>query len=323
MSESISPKLVLKKICDGYSRIEHNGGAFYYKHITLDDEIILEEIYQNYFDKARKIGGMTEEEKLLFLDENNLWTRSQENEFQKKISYVDSLKKTRGKLVIEQQKEQLEKKIKEELLDISEKSKERRSLIGETCELYADNKREIESIKVLTFKDKCLENALFSEEEFEELSNEELISIIKKVSEENEKISVENIKRVSVDNYFFNLYCLIDAQSSWKFFDKPVFSLTQNQSLLLFFARTMRSIRENHNIPKDIDNDYDKIIEYVDGEKKKKEMVEKAKEKEAFSVVGAKSSEMKKMGIGKVGSVTPFDMLKRSGNKSLSKKDFL
>ena len=109
---SSNTKIVLKRICDGFSKIRYKDQCLYYKHLTIHEEAELEELYEKSIEKAKKMGAMTREEKLAFLNDQELWTKEEEESFHKKGEYLESLKKTRPKLIIEQQKEQLEERLR-------------------------------------------------------------------------------------------------------------------------------------------------------------------------------------------------------------------
>ena len=83
----------------------------------------------------------------------------------------------------------------------------------------------------------------------------------------------------------------------------------------------MNSILENiEGIPESIKSNPDDLIDYAESKQKNKNVVEKSKDKQGFSVVGATKKDMDEMGVSDELAVSPFELAKKKG--SLTIEDF-
>ena len=106
-----------------------------------------------------------------------------------------------------------------------------------------------------------------------------------------------------------------------KFFTKPIYELSFYQLNLLNYAKVLNSIIENvEKIPESIKKHPDKLLDYAEAKSKNKDVVEKSKDKQGFSVVGATKKDMGEMGVSDELSVSPFQLAKEKG--SLTIEDF-
>ena len=95
---------------------------------------------------------------------------------------------------------------------------------------------------------------------------------------------------------------------------------------LLNYAKMFTSIFENNEIPDNIRNDANKIIKHLkdskDAKKKVQKMSSKAENSDGFSFAGAKSEDLKKMGVEKVGTKDIHTVAKDKGG-NLNMEDFM
>jgi hypothetical protein len=321
--QEFETKLLLKKVSDGYSKIAIGPKDAYLKHPTLSEEIELESIYFDFFGRAKSSGAMTKEETLAFLDQQNLWTKDREKKFHQKLAFIESLRKTKSKLIIHQQVEQIDATIAKEELAFFNEAMERNVHLGETCESYAAKKRDSYFARVLLFKDSRLCEKLFSDDEFEDLSDSDLARTNAAVNADRMSLSAQNLKAIVSDNFFYNVFSLVPIDAPWEFFGRKPLELTENQVSILLLAKTLRIVRENnHDIPEGVKG-FDETMEFVQSGREKRKIVEKSKNSDGFGVVGASKEDMKSIGIDRTGSVSPFAMLKNSGKKSLGRNDFV
>lgn len=317
-------RAILNEIANGYSKINYKKELLYFKHFSFTDDADLEEVYQKYFDKARKQGAKTESELFEGLDEKGIWTKRQEKTYKDKISFIKTLKEQRGKLVWESQKTKLDETIKKEEFLLAELYLERKTCISSTCESYAESKKRVWEIFYGLYRDKNLSERFYSSyENFEFVDSSNIDEIISEVNSSYNALSVENIKKVVCQPFFESLYRTIPADSPYLFFNKRPIEMTSFQSCLLSYAQAYRSMIENHNIPDNIEKTFDSVYEYVSSSAEKKKLIEKNKNKGAVSMVGATAKEMKDVGLGSPNAISPFDMLRKSGKSQLSAKDFV
>ena len=312
---------VLADVVNGYSVCSIRGKTAYIKHLDLKTELKASATYKKYFLKYKDSGLPTREDRLLFLKEEGDWTDQDESFISSQTRFLGNLVKTKDNLVLKSQTEEIEKTITETRNKIEEKISLRERLIGATCEKYANKRKEEDQILRSVFLDEELTERFLSEEEAEYVGWDELRDIFDEYFKIFSEFSDSTLKKIAIMPLFYNFFSLAPKDDLASVFGKTPVEMTFFQQRLLHLAQNIRYIYENvPNIPEDIRGDYDKLIDFS---RKDRDGSRGDKGNAGYSMVGAKKKEMKDAGIKTENTISPFDMLKKSGKKSLSKGDFL
>jgi len=325
MSKEIPDEKLLRKVFsdikNGYSEVGSEDKISYVKHFGSDDQEKLESKYEFIYEKAKSNGLPTEKEAFELLKEQDLWTDEDESEYATNQKYIEGLQDTKKSLIIPSQINQVDKDLSEARKKQEVKEKERQELLSETCESYARNKSNDYSIYLSYFSDKECTKNLFSTEEYEELTKQELTDWFLRYIKATEHLSIENIKYLAISTSFSMYYNLLGSKQLYRFFDKPIYDYSYYQLNLLNYAKVLNSILENvEKIPEAIKKHPDDLIDYAEAKSKNKDIVEKSRDKQGFSVVGASKDDMGEMGVSDELSVSPFQLAKKKG--SLTIEDF-
>lgn len=312
---------VLADVVNGFSVCIIRGKTAFIKHLDLRTELKASATYKRYFLKYKESGLPTREDRLSFLKEEGDWTDQDESFVNKQSRFLENLLKTKDKLVLSSQMAEIEKTIKETRFKIEEKILLRERLIGATCEKYANKRKEEDQILRSVFSDEELTERFISEEDAEYAGMDELQDIFDQYFKIFSEFSDSTLKKIAVMPLFYNFFSLAPKDDLASVFGKTPVEMTFFQQRLLHLAQNIRYIYENvPNIPEDIRGDYDKLIDFS---RKDRDGSRGDKGNAGYSMVGAKKKEMKDAGIKTENTISPFDMLKKSGKKSLSKGDFL
>ena len=76
---------IFRDIVAGSSKITHNNQAAYLKHLSVFDQVDIEDIKIFYYEKAKKRGLPTQSESLKRLEEEGLWTSADEGKIKDTI----------------------------------------------------------------------------------------------------------------------------------------------------------------------------------------------------------------------------------------------
>ena len=325
--ESIKFRSLLKEIINGCSLVNIGppiNKKAYIKHNSFSDDCAIDEYYLRFYEKALEQGVPTKDERLKQLSEDGSWSQKDDAEISKTKSFLENLVQTKKKLVIQQQKNQIQAEIEKAEKKIHLKELELAMLINQTCESYASSKQHDYLIMFSFFEDEKMSKRLFTEEEFDYMNDVEISALLTSYIDYINKFAIENIKKLALANFFTDMFYILPLKSASLFFDKKPFEMTRHESNLFQYARALRSIIEEYpNMPEAIKNDPNKIFEYHDRTNKGKELVDKYGNKSAMSIVGATKQDMEDMGINTAGTETPIQMLKRSGKSVLKKKDLI
>ena len=274
----------------------------YVKHLNLLDQVELDKKQREAFLKDKKNGLPTQEENLKFLEESGQWTPKDELEWGQTKSYIDSLIKTKVKLVVPSQQENVQKQIDEQEKKLAKLDGTRASLLGQTCETYAKSFINSYTISSSLYADQKLSEKFLSEEDLEYLDNSDISVLIQGYNEAVQPITIDKVKKLSLSSLFTSYYALCEKQP-YVIFERGVADLSFYQLNLLTYAKVLRSIIRNTEPPKEMMDDPDKLLEWSEKGEKQRKMMKKANsgEKDSFSVVGAKGDDYEQMGVQRSG----------------------
>ena len=256
---------LIVEIFDGVTVLSSSFGPIYIKHFhQLDTRKMLSQ-RNIYLDEAKKRGLISEKDALDALIKDEMWDWESENEIQKKITFIENLKKSTSKINIPSKRESHQKLINNEQNKLAELSFERQNLLGLTAEKYVDKKVNKEFFESLVFCDSDLKNNVFESIDYSER---------KKLSELSEmesvfftRMSEKNISK-AVLSPFYSAY-LPYSEDPMGLFGTPLKNLTAFQLKMLTYARTFLNIFKNSQkeIPESIAKDPELLISHYEAQK--------------------------------------------------------
>jgi len=336
--EEIRLRKVLSSVIQGSSHIEiipekdsvmyssdRKSIQCFSKHFSLQDQIHLDEKYEEFYNKAKDNGIPSKKEALKRMYENGLWSEEDEKWVLSQREFIKNLEATKAKLSVESQIKVVQKSIDGVEKKLKEKEAKRQKHIGTTCEAYANIQMNTYTMIYCLYEDKKCNSPLFSKDDQDYLSHEDIAIIVKSYNKGMKELEISSIKSLSVSPFFTSYFSLIE-ESPAEFFGKPVYDLTFYQLNLLSYARVLRSIIKNTAPPKQYHRDPDKLLEWAEKGEKARKLMEKGNDAEkSFSMVGAKKDDYEKMGVERQGKDI-FNLAKeKDGGKkgTLSIMDFL
>lgn len=319
------------KICAGYEKFFINGEECFFKHHDYLDRFLLKEKYNQGILIAKNNGIKTEKDYLDFYIEKGWWSKSKENEIRTTTSFIENLKKSREKLILQSQKDQVSKTIKEEEEKLAVILLEKKSIMPITAEEYANKYYNRFYLYNSIYKDREFKNLFAPTQEYfiENIDDNLYHDIWEKVFNVIDLLKVENIKYVAASGFFQNLLLLTGKEmSAIDFYGKPVASLTVNQIDLFSYAASYRRSINNasEKIPDYILNDPINLIDWCEegnsSSAKARDLLNKTPNKNKTrgersgrisSIVGATDSDYKKLGI-KGSDFSSSDLLSEAQN---------
>ena len=164
----------LIEIFEGYSRFDLNGRTLFFRHFSLKDQNSISLCYNKFKDSATNKGIESQEQIFKRLKEDQTWTEDDEIKIIELQSYLESLRKTKSKLLLPSQKEDHQKLIDEEEMKLNLLILRKNELVGTSAEGYASRMSNEEFLRILLYKDESLKEPAFSDEEFGELTSTEI-----------------------------------------------------------------------------------------------------------------------------------------------------
>jgi len=322
-------------ISRGYSVAFLDGKRLYVKHLSHHEQVDLDVLHQSFVEEALNAGVEPETTKLKYLEEQGIWTAEDDK-------LLDSMKDTIERLVVGKKviylKADLDnqnKLIEAEQRKYNQKRREREQVLGLTAQSYAERKINEYYIIESFFLDDNFSKRYLSEEIFQDLTDEDIQHIVKSYNNEMETVSDRSIKKLAIQD-FFQMYWSLSSENLYNFFGRPICNLTYFQVKLGTYGRMFRDILlRAENLPPEIRDDPDKMLDYVRAGENAKEKMQGAASQGpssdgavASTLMGAKTEDYKAVGIkSDMGaSVSLSEELKKKqsqGKKGLDMHDLM
>jgi hypothetical protein len=300
-------KAIYGDILRGFSVITYQKENIYLKHFS---NFVLSDLDSNYttlFKEAREKGLPTNEDRLKVLKEMNLWTESDEESIHNAKKTLEGLEATRRKVFLESQLSQITRSINNERINLTIILSRKLKLLGLTAESKTSS--QISNLYLLnsTYKDKDFTIPLFSKEDWDNLSHDKFEEISVNYRQNSDRFSIENIRKVAISSTCQMQYDLC-GDNPYNFFARPICYLTVHQTELCRWMKIFHSIITNtKNIPENLFNDPEGLVDWVQSSRNLQETANANKEKGAdaqTTVIGATKKDREKAGLG-----NPFDFI--------------
>jgi hypothetical protein len=257
---------IVGEIFDGYTEFYFKGEPVYLKHFSIRDQRYIHKYYNRYKNLAINKGISTEEQALNNLKKDGLWSNDDDD----KISFceleLDSLRDNLLNVYLPSQKKSLQETLDEKQKELNILKIKRKEVIGTTAEDFASSRSNEEFIRYILFKDQDLKKHLFTEEEFGELDDKDITSLVKQNSNCSSRLGEELIQE-SVLRDFFNMY-LSQTEDVSSFYGKPIIHLSVYQLKLALYARVFYNIFQyNDDIPNGIKKDPSALLRFAESKR--------------------------------------------------------
>jgi len=304
------------EIFDGYSVFDFYGRDLYFKHTSIKDQRNLHTYYLKYLKIAKDRGVESEDDILEKVQKDDLWTEADDLKISNLDLEVQNLKKTKDSLLLPSQKRAVQETIDKKQGEWIELLTKRKEIIGKTAEDYASGMAAQEITRYFIFDSKDLNREAFSQEEFDDLSDDEFYYLKKIQDDVSKRLNELDIQK-TILRPFFSLYMSF-CENPKDFFGESLIDLSVYQLKMCVFGKVFHSIFQNvENIPDDIKEDPERLLAFSesksDSSKAKKFIDEDAA---ASTVFGATTEDVKDLAnLGDSREVSLTDEIKKAGGK--------
>lgn len=289
------------------------------KHLSYSDQIEHDAKRESYFEVAKGQGLLTAEEKLAQLRKNGQWTDAMDADIKRIRQFIDGMIEGKKQPHVARQPSMLaglNRDIAKEQAVLDGKLAAKETLLGLTCDSYADREISDHYIYENIFADSELHTPFFSPTTFDYLDNAAMNQVSQDYNRIVEGCSELNVKKLAMQGFFQNYFGLTGEQLA-QFFGKPICALTFFQVRLLSYGSLFRSIYQSHDVrtfPKAAQEDPDLLIDTAAAVAKGKQEMQKvgANDEDAI-VLGARKDDAKALGI-KQGANPMGEIAKHGGN---------
>lgn len=321
--ESSEYRKLFKEISRGYSPCFLGEKTFYIKHQAVDDLVDFDDIYQLHLDRATTRGLELKKDILSSLEEEGLWTPKDDSEIESQSFYLENLVRNKKNIVLKSALDQINKQIQEAEAKLSELQQKKSNLVINSAEQYALNRANDFYIYNSFYKDRALNDRLYTEEEYDHMNNKEISDMIILYNKFHDKFKDENIQHLAIQDFYKIYYHFSDSSSD--FFGKPVVSLTNFQMNLILYTRIFKNIFEQHeDIPERIKKDPAALLDFANSSEAREDMKKRFDTGQAggSTIVGATSEDLEELGVPQTTGKTLAQAAKEKGG-SLSMRDLM
>ena len=306
---------IVGEIFDGYTEFYFKGEPVYLKHFSIRDQRYIHKYYNKYKNLAINKGIPTEDEALNNLKKDGLWSKDDDFKISSLEVELDNLKDSLLNTILPSQKKALQETIAERYKELNIFKIKRKEVVGTTAEDFASSRSNEEFIRYILFKDQDLKKHLFTEEEFGELDDKDITSLVKQNSNCSSRLGEELIQE-SVLRDFFNMY-LSQTEDVSSFYGKPIIHLSVYQLKLALYARVFYNIFQyNDDIPNGIKKDPSALLRFAESKRSggNNKVLSKIKDKDsgATTLFGATKEDLQEV-IPDTPTISLSDHIKNSG----------
>jgi hypothetical protein len=193
----------------------------------------------------------------------------------------------------------LTQQIQEEEDKLLEMELDKKDLVGLTSDSYATKKVNDYYVYISLYKDMGCKELLFSENEFDEVSEDDLTAIILHFNKEIKKFSQMNLKRIGLSHFFLNNFYLCD-DNPYIFYGKPVVDLTYHQADLFTYGRHFKHLMSEMQSPltNEMMENPDLLTEQYNIEQNKESVLKDSDQSgTASTIVGATKEDLESLGV--------------------------
>jgi hypothetical protein len=282
---------IVGEIFDGYTDITFQGKTVYIKHFSIRDQRYIHRFYNKYKSIAESKGIPSEKEMLDSLREDGLWSDNDDKKIIDLEQEIEGLQGAKRNSFLPSQKKNIQETINSKKKDLNFLFNKKAELVGKTSERYGSQRSNEEFIRYLIYSDHQCSQHFFTDEQFSNLSENEIEFFIKESDQIGRRLCESNIQHVVLRD-FFNMY-MSQTEDVAAFYGKPIIELSVYQLKLAIYARIFYNIFQYHeDIPERMKQDPEAIFDFVERKKNNSNKNYVNTDKGASAVFGATKEDL-------------------------------
>jgi hypothetical protein len=257
---------IVGEIFDGCTEIPYKDGYVYLKHFSIRDQRHIHKFYNKYKNLAESKGLPNEAQMLETLRADGIWTDADDLSISNLEREIEGLKGSQRVALLPSQKSSIQKTIDQKRQELVFLQSKKINLLGKTAENYGSVRSNEEFIRYLLYADPECSKHLFSEQDFAELSEEDIEYFVKMQEVIGKRLGEKNIQECVLRD-FFNMY-LSQTENISNFYGKPIILLSAYQLKLAIYAKIFFNIFQyNDDMPEYIKKDPDAIFKFSESKR--------------------------------------------------------
>lgn len=281
--------------------------------LSVETDLVYEKAYQS----ARQNRALTEVEALEYAQKQGLWTAADELEIKSCERTILALEDNKTISFSPTEVENYKKQMKEERGRMEKKLAQKMDILGLTCETIARRRSNAYYVYLSIYKDAALSEQLYTPEQFEELDEEDLITMV--VTYNMTMEPCYHVQQIAAASFFQDRFRL--TEDVYQFYGRPICHLTDLQAQLAiwgcYFQHTFRELGDT--LPLNIRNDPEKIVEWTNMRRNFDKVLSKTPEGASVGI-NLSRADMKFLGVDKMADNVESQRAKM-GKRNLSAEE--
>ena len=193
---------LFKDLVYGWSEIIYKGKPAYLKHLSVFDQVDIEEVKTRFFNQAKRRGLPTNGDALQRLKEEGIWTAADEAKIQEQVNYLELAETSKKQLYLKKEIDRANEEILEAKSKAARLREEKDALMGQTCEKYADSRVSDHYIVKSLYKDNQLKQTYYNQDEVDQMTRPEMNEIVKVYNSCYSVFDDTNIQKVVLQDFY-------------------------------------------------------------------------------------------------------------------------
>ena len=328
MDDLANYRKIFRDIVAGYSKVAVDGRPYYIRHLNALDQVEIDEVEDQYLQKAISRGIPKREENLARLIKDGDWSEEKDQEIKRLELFIEQLRENKTQLVLKSQIDKQNEAMTETRAKIDALTLEKNNLLSSDAEGYASKRANDFYVIKSYFEDPHLEIPTFPDERnYDDLYVDEVMAFVQCYNQTFKMFEEIKIQEMILQDFYYIYFPFSDDTVG--FFGSPVVQLTYNQLKLIVYTKIFKNIFEtNKHIPANIKKDPQALLDYGaisdDAKQKMKDRVH-AEGKDGTTLFGATDEDYEYAGLERP-SDSPKMSLQRAAEKkggSLSMEDLM
>jgi len=318
---------IFRDIVRGYSECTIFGESLYLKHLSAQDQVDLDIVYDEHLEQALSRGIESKEEILKRIYKDGIWTEEQDKELETLHNFGKQIVANKQELVLKSQIDAQNVALKENREKIAHLEQQRDALTQSSAEAYASKRANDYYIIKSFYSDESLEECYFQKNrDFSELYSEEIKEYINSYNEIFSMFEEKEIQHMILQDFYYIYFPFSDDTVG--FFGTPVCNLTYNQLKLIVYTKIFKNIFEKYdNIPDKIRKDPVALMDYgnVSDEARDKMQSKYNSNADGSTIMNATDEDYEYAGLEKPSDKAGISLQKAAEQKggSLSMEDLM
>ena len=154
---------IISEILQGTTVASSTFGVLYFKHLSQNEQRLILSQKKVYEEEAKKKGLLSEQEVLLDLFDQGMWSQEEEDDIKARQEEIENLFKIISHIILPSKKKQAQEELEEKRKKLAEIESEKKEILGLTVEKYVETHIQKSIINDILYYDENYTQKVFED----------------------------------------------------------------------------------------------------------------------------------------------------------------